>query len=301
MKKKKNNIFTFIIVLIFLLVSNSINSYQKEYDKITKENSYNLIEKDNLLKIHYINVGQGDSIFIEISNNQTMLIDGAEAYFEKTIIDYIKNLGYNKIDYVIATHPHTDHIGGLSQIINTFDIDKIYMPKVVSTSKTYENLLKTIKDKGLKINTAKANVNIIDNNDLKIDIIAPNNESYSSLNNYSAVLKITYKDRSFLFMADAEKISENEITADIKADVIKVGHHGSNTSSSLEFIKRVNAKYAIISVGKNNYNHPNKEVIDRFKNMGTKIYRTDLNGTIIVSTDGYNINIKSEVENESNN
>ena len=224
-----------------------------------------------------------------------MLIDAAESYQSENIINYLKNLNYQKIDYVIGTHPHTDHIGGLKNIINTFEIGKIYMPKVVSTTKTYESLLMAIKDKNLKINTAKAGTSIIDTDALKINILAPNSETYTELNNYSVVTKITYGTTKLLFMGDAEKLSENEIKENVTADVIKIGHHGSNTSSSIDFIKKVNAKYGIISVGLNNkYNLPKEETITNWENSGTKIYLTSINGTIRASSDGTNIKIESE-------
>ena len=169
------------------------------------------------------------------------------------------------------------------------------MPKVVSTTKTYESLLMAIKDKNLKINTAKAGTSIIDTDALKINILAPNNSTYTELNNYSVVTKITYGTTKFLFMGDAEKLSENEIKEDVTADVIKIGHHGSNTSSSIDFIKKVNAKYGIISVGLNNkYNLPKEETITNWENSGTKIYLTSTNGNITAISDGTNIKIESE-------
>lgn len=270
----------------------------KNNDKIESQEEYNKnqsienISQNKKIKIHYIDVDQGDSIFIELPNEETMLIDAGEASKGTIVENYIKKLGYTKIDYLIGTHPHTDHIGGLSYIIENFKIGKIYMPKAVSTSKTYENLLNTISEKGLKITTAKAGVNIIDINDLKIDIISPTKDSYNNLNNYSAVIKINYKNNKFLFMGDAESTVENEILEDVSADVIKIGHHGSNTSSSNPFISKVKAKYAIIMVGLNNrYNHPNQDTIDKWEKSGATIYRTDLNGNITVTSDGDEINI----------
>lgn len=274
----------------------SVVNSEKEDDLLQNNNNINN-ENDNLrnMKVHYIDVEEGDSIFIELPNEKTMLIDAGEAVEGKKVINYIKQLGYSNIDYVVGTHPHTDHIGGLAQVINSFSVGKIYMPKVISTSKTYENLLNTISMKGLKIQTAKAGINIINDNNLLIDIIAPNNDSYSDLNNYSVVIKITYKNRKFIFMGDAEMISENEILTDVTADIVKVGHHGSNTSSGQNFVDRVNAKYAIISVGSdNNYNHPNMNIVNRWENSGAKVYRTDLSGTIIAITDGNALSIETE-------
>ena len=288
----KRNFFEILIILLAFLIINN----QDKIKNLFNQNQNDYINTNNdLLKVHYLDVGQGDSIFIELPNNETMLIDAAESYQSVNIINYLKNLNYQNIAYVIGTHPHTDHIGGLKDIINTFEIGKIYMPKVVSTTKTYESLLMAIKDKNLKINTAKAGTTIIDTDALKINILAPNNSTYTELNNYSVVTKITYGTTKFLFMGDAEKLSENEIKENVSADVIKIGHHGSNTSSSIDFIKKVNAKYGIISVGLNNkYNLPKEETITNWENSGTKIYLTSTNGTITAISDGTNIKIESE-------
>lgn len=301
-KKIKNSILYILCALFFVLINNIsgiIESYEnnnineKNYEKEEFNKEISSVDS-SVLRIHYIDVGQGDSAFIELPNNSTMLIDAGENDMGEVVVDYINKLGYSKIDYIIGTHPHTDHIGGLKDIINNFNTNKIYMPKVISTSKTYENLLNTIAEKNLKIHTAKKGVNIINENNLSIDIVAPNDDSYTNLNNYSAILKITYKNKSFLFTGDAEALSENEITDDISADVIKVGHHGSNTSSSEKFINKVKPQYAIISVGKNNdYNHPHQTIINRLEKYGAKIYRTDLNGTIVITTDGNNIKINT--------
>ena len=292
----KRNFFEILIILLAFLIINNQDKIKNLFNQNNNQNQNDYINTNNdLLKVHYLDVGQGDSIFVELPNNETMLIDAAESYQSENIINYLKNLNYQKIDYVIGTHPHTDHIGGLKNIINTFEIGKIYMPKVVSTTKTYESLLMAIKDKNLKINTAKAGTSIIDTDALKINILAPNNSIYTELNNYSVVTKITYGTTKFLFMGDAEKLSENEIKENVTADVIKIGHHGSNTSSSIDFIKKVNAKYGIISVGLNNkYNLPKEETITNWENSGTKIYLTSTNGTIRASSDGTNIKIESE-------
>ena len=295
-KNIKRNFFEILIILLAFLIINNQDKIKNLFNQNNNQNQNDYINTNNdLLKVHYLDVGQGDSIFVELPNNETMLIDAAESYQSENIINYLKKLNYQKIDYVIGTHPHTDHIGGLKNIINTFEIGKIYMPKVVSTTKTYESLLMAIKDKNLKINTAKAGTSIIDTDALKINILAPNNSIYTELNNYSVVTKITYGTTKFLFMGDAEKLSENEIKENVTADVIKIGHHGSNTSSSIDFIKKVNAKYGIISVGLNNkYNLPKEETITNWENSGTKIYLTSTNGTIRASSDGTNIKIESE-------
>ena len=254
------------------------------------------------LRVNYIDVGQGDSIFIQLPNNETMLIDAGEAYKSDNVINYLNNLGITKIDYVIGTHPHTDHIGGLEEVINTFDIGSIYMPRASSTSKTYEDLLTTISSKGLKVKTAKSGVVVLDEDNLKLEFIAPNSDSYSELNNYSAVLKLTYLDNTFLFMGDAETLSEEEITSEIKADVIKVGHHASDSSSSLEFVKKVSPEYAIIMVGEgNSYNHPYQSIIDRYESVGAKVLRTDLDGNIVCDSDGKKVTCDGDKDSSSSN
>lgn len=329
--KKKKRIINFIIIVIGIISSIIIYSgHSKDY-KIRNENYFKsifkvdnkvssnsvipvnseaVVNKDNnlegeLLKVNYIDVGQGDSIFIELPNGETMLIDSGERNYDKKVISYIDTLGYKNIDYVVGTHPHTDHIGSLEAIIKNYDIGKIYMPKKQSNSKTFINLLNTIKDKGLKINTAKAGVSIIDSDSLDVDIIAPTKE-YNDANNNSAVVKITYINRCFLFMGDAEIESEKSITDNVECDVVKIGHHGSDTSSSDSFVKKTKAKYAVISVGKNNiYKHPYESTIKKWESIGAEILRTDELGDIVISTNGNELSINNKlvnyVDNNDNN
>ena len=287
MKKSKIKVIIFILcVLIYGFISNSSSLTELSYTQ-------GAAVSESFLKVHVIDVGQADSIFIELPNQETMLIDAGNNSDDDIVVDYIKNLKYDKIDYVIGTHPHEDHIGGLDTVINTFNIQNIYMPKVQHDTKTFKDVLLAVQNKNLKIKTAKAGVNIINSNELKIDIIAPVNSDYDSLNNYSAVVKITYKDRSFLFMGDAEKLSEEEITANVKADVIKIGHHGSKSSTSNKFLSKVSPSFAFITVGKDNdYGHPHDEVINLLNKSSIKVYRTDISGTIIIKSDGYNIDVE---------
>lgn len=320
--KKSKKVINIFILLISIVVSfsmyqkhtidyktnlklylNNLISSAENNSVITtsKEENLNELEpnSDDTLRVNYIDVKQGDSIFIELPNKEVMLIDSGEKNQKDKVINYIKNLGYNKIDYVVGTHPHTDHIGALSYIINEFDIGKIYMPKKESNSNTFLNLLKTIKDKGLKVNSARSGTIIKDDNDLKIKIIAPVKE-YNNTNNSSAVIKLTYKNNTFLFMGDAEIDSENDITDSVRCDVIKVGHHGSDTSSSVDFVNKTKAKYAIISVGEGNiYNHPYQNIIKRWQDIGAKVYRTDELGDIVISSDGNNISVNKNIKEKS--
>ena len=283
------------LTCLCLLVVGCANPFVENDDK-TSVSTFS----GDILRVNYIDVGQGDSIFIQLPNHETMLIDAGEAYKSDNVINYLNNLGITKIDYVVGTHPHTDHIGGLESVVNTFDIGSIYMPNAISTSKTYEDLLTTISNKGLKVKTAKSGVVVLNEDNLKLEFIAPNSDSYSNLNNYSAVLKLTYLDNTFLFMGDAETLSEDEITSEIKADVIKVGHHGSDSSSGIEFVKKVSPEYAIIMVGEgNSYNHPYQSIIDRYESVGAKVLRTDLDGNIVCDSDGVDVTCKGDKDSSS--
>ena len=285
-----------LLICLCLLVVGCANPFVENDDKT----SISTFSGDTL-RVNYIDVGQGDSIFIQLPNKETMLIDAGEAYEVDNVINYLNNLGITKIDYAVGTHPHTDHIGGLEEVINTFDIGSIYMPRANSTSKTYEDLLTTISNKGLKVKTAKSGVVVLDDDNLKLEFIAPNSDNYSELNNYSAVLKLTYLDNTFLFMGDAETLSEDEITYDVDADVIKVGHHGSDSSSGIEFVRKVSPEYAIIMVGEgNSYNHPYQSIIDRYESVGAKVLRTDLDGNIVCDSDGVDVTCKGDKDSSSN-
>lgn len=295
--KTLKRIITAVLAVMSISVLSACDELQdvlNSEESIPNSTSGTTTEKTNFIS-HYIDVGQGDSEFLELPNGQTMLIDASTKDQSDTIIEYIESKGYSSIDYVIATHPHADHIGGMAAVIEHFDIGTVYMPNIETSTKTFENLLETIMDKGLKIKTAKAGVSVLDTADLDIEMLAPVQKSYSNLNNYSAVIKVTYKDTAFLYMGDAETEIEEEITADVSADVIKVGHHGSDTSSSQNFVERVSPRYAIMEVGADNsYGHPKSEIIERWENNGATVYRTDLNGNIIVTSDGQNITVNTE-------
>jgi competence protein ComEC len=244
------------------------------------------------LTIHFLDVGQADSTLIQLPNGQIMLIDGGNSSDAGRIMSYMRSHNITKIDYLVATHPHADHIGGLPAIIDAMDIRAVYMPRVSHTSQTFERLLTAIQNKGLQIDTARAGVNILSVPGLRVDIIAPVRDDYRDLNDHSAVIKITYNNTNFLFAGDAEALSEGHITADVSADVLKVGHHGSSTSTSATFLSRVAPAYAVISAGSNNtYGHPADTILSRLNDAGANVFRTDLQGTIVFTSDGGNITV----------
>lgn len=247
------------------------------------------------LKVHFLDVGQADSILVQLPNGQTMLIDAGNNSDADFIVSYIKKAGIKKIDYLVGTHPHEDHIGGLDAVIKDFEIGKVIMPNKTHTTATFKDVLTAIQNKGLKITKAEAGKVILDENGLSIAILAPSGSSYEDLNNYSVVIRVTFGKTSFLFTGDAEDISESEMLArsiSLKADILKVGHHGSNSSTSKAFLKAVDPTYAVISVGTDNdYGHPTPETINKLKDAGVETYRTDKDGTLIFTSDGKTISI----------
>lgn len=273
------------VIFIYFFLTSTINS--PEIQGVFNDTSTSL-------SVHFIDVGQADSILI-INKSNSMLIDGGNNVDSDIVVDYLKSQGIKKLDYVIGTHPQEDHIGGLDAVINTFEIEKIIMPKVSSSTKTFEDVLLAIKNKNLKITNPKVG-DIYELNDSKFTIMAPNKTDYSDVNNASVVVKLQYGNNTFIFTGDAEKLSEEEIIklGNIKSDVLKVGHHGSNSSTSLEFLKAVSPKYAVITVGEDNkYGHPSVEVLERLKKQNIKILRTDLDGNIVFKTDGENLSFKT--------
>ena len=285
MSKSKSKIQYLFVLIVVLAIAGTISLISHDNEKkITPNNN------DNMLVVHFLDVGQGDCEFIELPNSQCMLIDASTKEYGDDIVEAIKGYGYSEIDYVVATHPHADHIGGMSEVIDSFDIGKIYMPRTSSNSKSFEGLLTSISNKNLSINTAKTGTTIYSNNGINIEILSPISSFYEETNDYSAVVKLEYGESSFLFMGDAEKPVENELIEkygyDLDVDVLKAGHHGSRYSSSTEFLDYVTPEYTVISCAKDNsYGHPHSETIKRLNNVNTQIFRTYELGNITVSCD----------------
>jgi competence protein ComEC len=239
--------------------------------------------------VHFIDVGQGDSIYIKAPNGEDILIDGGNKD-GSDVVAYLKKQKVKDIEFMIATHPDADHIGGLDEVLKAFPVKNVYAPKVSHTSQAYKDFLTAVKNKKLTIKTAKADATLPVKG-ITAKFVGPvKTYSNSDLNDWSAVLKITYGKKSFLFTGDAETKAEADMVKakkDLRADVLKVGHHGAKTSTSTTFLKSVKPTYAVISVGKNNsYGHPTSEVLNRLKSYKVNIFRTDKQGTIIATTNG---------------
>lgn len=290
-----------IVTVMYALDNLNLVSYERVFSYIGLSDANKAVDGDFF--VHYIDVGQGDCELI-VTKDKTVLIDSGEYENAPKVISYIQSLGIKKLDYVIGTHPHSDHIGGLPEIIKSFEIGKVIAPKIsdemTPTTKTYMNFLNAVKDKGLKLTPAAVGEEYKLDEKTVLKILAPLRNDYDSLNNYSVVCMVTHGKNKFLFMGDAEKEVEKELlekSEDIDADVLKAGHHGSNSSSTMNFLSAVSPFYSVVSVGTDNsYNHPSKKAIQRILKYSKDIYRTDLQGTIICTSDGENISFKFEKE-----
>ena len=246
------------------------------------------------LEVHYIDVGQGDSILIK-AEDINILIDAGSNSYSDFLIDYLLSENVSQVDYIFVTHPHEDHIGSMDEIIDHFQVGKVIMPNVIHTSYAFESLMDSIERNNLTITPASAGESF-DINGAQLQILGPIGEDYSNLNDYSIVLKLQNGKNSFLFTGDAEKLSENEILdryySLLDSDVLKIGHHGSSSSTSEDFLRAINPDYGVISVGPaNRYGHPDREILDRLESNDVDYYRTDTDGTIIFSSNGEDISL----------
>ena len=262
-----------------------------EYHYYTDSGRYALKNKEKFkkypLRVHFIDVGQADSAFLELPDGKTMLIDAGNPENAEDVISFVEGLDYDCIDFVVATHPHADHIGAMAEVLKHFDIGSVFMPEKEHTSKTFEKMIDVIEKKEIPLYAARKGAVITETEDYSAVILSPAKNDYDDLNNFSAVVKLTYGETKYLFMGDAEKKIETELKKlDIEADVLKLGHHGSNTSSGQEFLQMVSPEYTVIPCGEDNsYGHPHEEVVKRLKRLGYTYFRTDILGTISICAD----------------
>ena len=294
-KSVKKQLTKALLVLIILVAGYFYTTYF-DNKNITKDVTTNvkqtINESSSNLKIYFVDVGQADCILIN-DNNEYGLIDAGNNEDGEKIVKYFKDLGITKFKYVFGTHAHEDHIGGMDNIIENFQIEHFYMPDAITTTRTFEEVLDALEEKSIAFETPEEDENLTFS-DTVFKVLHVGKDK-KDLNDTSIVLKLTYKNTSYLFMGDATSSVEKDILdKDIKSDVLKVGHHGSQYSSTISFLKKVFPKYAIIEVGKNNsYNHPKEVTLKKLEDLGTKIYRTDEDGTIILTSDGENMSFET--------
>ena len=282
---KKKKIISSIIGIIVVLLAGYFGIDLTQDSKVPK---------DSELMISYMDVGQGDAAYIKVNGND-ILIDAGPRSNSKELLEQLKAKNIDDFELVIATHPHEDHIGGMVDVFKEYEVKTFYSPKITHTTKTYENLVKAVKDEGLKTKELKGGMVIDLGEGAKFEVFTPQKSEYEELNDYSPIMKLSFGDTSYLFTGDAEKLAEEEALAKYKtsldSDVIKFGHHGSSSSSSNAFIEAVSPKYGIISCAKDNkYGHPHSETLDIIKKYNIKTFRTDTDGEIILTSDGKSIN-----------
>lgn len=295
-----------IIALLTLLclvgceITNIVIENNKPQNKVNSEiivEEQKINVSDELLEIHFIDVGQADCILIK-NNEEAMLIDAGNNEDANLIKKYLKNQNIEVLKYVIGTHPHEDHIGSLDEVINNFDIKNVIMPKKATTTKTFEDVVIAIEKKNLSITAPKVG-DSYEIGEAHFTILSPTKEDNgSNLNNYSVGILLSHGENKFIFTGDAEKIVEEDILdtkINIDADLMKMGHHGSSTSNSEEFLDKISPKIAVISCGvDNSYGHPHQEILDTLAMRNIKTYRTDLQGNIIAISNGKEIEVKTE-------
>lgn len=256
---------------------------------------------DGEAEIHFVDVGQGDCELIK-TKSHTVLIDCGEREYYTDVIDYLNTQKIERLDYVVVSHPHSDHMGGMSYILDEFEIGILIMPEVqdsvTPTSNAYKRMLTSITNKDIEVEYAEPGAEYM-LDDAVMTLLSPVTD-YNDLNNYSVTVKFQHGENSFLFTGDIEKEAEGDIVdsgADVSADVLKIAHHGSTTSSSKQFLNAVSPMYAVIEVGSpNDYGHPHDKTMQRLEEMELSIYRTDLNGDIVFVSDGKDLKIETEKE-----
>lgn len=294
MKRKRKIISSFIILVIvgifYLFQNYPTENAQENINKRVEEAPVTAEER---LEVTFIDVGQADSILLE-NEGHYMLIDAGNNEDGPKLVNYLKNQNVSNFDYVIGTHPHEDHIGGLDNIIKNFNIETFYMPDVITTTKTFEDVLDALGEKNMSLSIPKTNATF-KLGDATVKVLYVGTEEESDLNNTSIVLKVTYQNISFLLTGDAStKVEEQLNKSDLQSTVLKVGHHGSSTATNEEFLNTVNPQYAVISVGVDNqYEHPHTTVLNTLASHNITTYRTDQDGTIKIITDGTNIEVNT--------
>jgi competence protein ComEC len=275
--------------------TSDLDEKQEETPVFSDEQSQDSLTAEGTLEVHFIDVGQGDSTLV-ICNGHAMLIDAGNNYKGTTVQLYLKKQNIDSLDAVIWTHPDVDHIGGADVITTKYNIGTIYMPSITADTKIYEELIDAIAYRNYTI-TAPPIGSSFELGGAVVTFLGPET-TYPGDNNNSIVCMIQFGSNKFLFTGDAEEEAESALVstyADLSADVYKVGHHGSRTASSAKLLNAVNPTYAVISCGEDNtYGHPHAEVLNRLRNMGIKVFRTDEQGSIIATSDGTNITWNAE-------
>ncbi len=304
MKKlvKNKKLIYLVIILVISVVSAvfGLDNYDKVFDGDPFEATETADTRSDQFEVHYIDVGQGDCSLI-ICDGKTMLVDAGENGHETEVLNYLRMKKIDKLDYIIASHQHTDHIGGLPEVLDEIGADNIIMPRLTKeqtpTNSTYTAFLNSIKNSGSKVIASKVGATYTLGS-ASFEILGPVTNEVEDINSMSVIVKLTYGENTFLFTGDAEKDEERSVIAagaDLDCDVLKVGHHGSGTSSCKDFLDAVTPEICVIQVGADNdYGHPHENIVERLEKYAEEIYRNDLCGDIVITSDGVNLNVTYE-------
>ncbi len=301
-KKKRSNPLFFIIVLLIALIVAAYfycteNGLFDLGDGTTEPEAPSGNSIGNV-EFHFISIGQGDAALIRTPEGD-ILIDAGPGKNENDLKKYLDSCGVRVIKYAIFTHPHEDHIGGADTVLRNYTVEKVIMPDCTATTQAYKNMLNYIEAEGCEVYEAMTN-DVYELGKFKMTILSPDPEADygSNYNNYSVVIKAEWGNTSAIFTGDAEKEAESYILSKfksefLKSDLLKVGHHGSHTSSTVEFLKAVSPKVAVISCAAGNeYGHPHKPTINALNSLGIEIRRTDTEGNIVYKSNGTSITEK---------
>ena len=287
-KQQSGWVMVFLFIMLFLAAAYVLFNRQGEAAPPAEGGS---------LQVHFIDVGQADAALV-ICDGHYMLIDGGNAEDSDLVYSYLERHGAKNLDYMVASHAHEDHIGGLSGALNYAKVDTALCPVTEYSSKVFQNMVKYLEQQGKSL-TVPAPGDKFDLGSARVEILGPVQE-YDDTNNTSIVLRIVYGETSFLFTGDMETGAEKDLLesgADVRATVLKAGHHGSDTSTGYQFLREVSPRYTVISVGEGNkYGHPSDEVLSRFRDAGTEVYRTDMQGHVIAESDGKTVTFRTEKE-----